>query len=366
MTKRLQVLYLVPDLFGPPGGIALVSRTVAQMLSGQGSRHAILALNDSPGPDLRTAVDYVGCTGNRLLFLACAVRALRRHPSVILLGHANFSFAGWVLARVASARLVIFLYGVDVWKPLPRLRRFGFRRSDAWIAISACTADRAAAANNIPRQNIDVLHLCLPEMPQPSAPRRDPPLSILTVGRIAAAEGYKGHDRVIRAMPALMKRFPDLIYHIVGDGDGRPDLEDLVRQQGVSSAVRFHGIVSDGDLNRLYTEASVFVMPSGREGFGLVFLEAMAHGLPVVAGNADATPEVVVDGETGLLVDPNSEDEIAEALAALLSDASQRERMGQKGRARAEREFSCEAFWARLADILTRVTRDRQMARTKA
>lgn len=352
MTRRLQVLYLVPDLIGPPGGIALASRTVDRTLARCGFGHLVFALNDSHGPDSSVCDRYAGCKGNRLSFLIRAVRALRWRPSVILLGHPNFSFAGWILARLSGAQLVIFLYGVDAWEPLPWLRRFGLRRANGWIAISACTADRAAAANHIPRERIEVLHLCLTQTPKYIARPESAVISILTVGRIAAAEGYKGHDRVIRAMPALLRSFPDLVYHIAGDGDGRPSLEALARREGVAEAVRFHGAVSDEDLDRLYGEASIFVMPSAREGFGFVFLEAMAHGLPIVAGNADATPEVVAHGETGLLVNPDSLGEIVEAAKTLLADPDLRRRMGRAGRQRVEREFSYEAFSHRLLTIL--------------
>jgi phosphatidylinositol alpha-1,6-mannosyltransferase len=155
----------------------------------------------------------------------------------------------------------------------------------------------------------------------------------------------------------LLGRFPDLIFDVVGDGDARPDLEALAREQGVAHAVRFHGTVSEEELTRLYENAGIYVMPSSGEGFGLVFVEAMAHGLPVVAGAEDAAREVVVDKETGYLVPSGSDDALVEAIASLLGDDDLRRRMGRAGRARVEDVFSFpvfrDALVAELAEVVT-------------
>lgn len=169
---------------------------------------------------------------------------------------------------------------------------------------------------------------------------------------MSLAEQYKGHDVVLRAMPELLRRFPDLRYDIVGDGDARPGLQVLAQELGVTEAVRFHGIVSETELQGHYAQASLFIMPSRAEGFGFVFLEAMAQGLPVVAGNMDATPEVVVHGETGLLVDPTSPAQIADAVTALLGDADLRHRMSLAAQRRVKEHFSFPQFRRQLLSIL--------------
>jgi phosphatidylinositol alpha-1,6-mannosyltransferase len=179
---------------------------------------------------------------------------------------------------------------------------------------------------------------------------------MLTVARLSQAEQYKGHDFVIRAMPTLLERFPKLVYHVVGDGDWRRDLDALAGQMRVERAVRFHGSVSEQELRRHYAQASVFVMPSRAEGFGFVFLEAMAHGLPVVAGNVDATSEVVVDGETGYLVDPTSVRALVTAISRLLGDRDLRLLMGSAGRARVRENFGYDRFRMRLSELLADLT----------
>jgi glycosyltransferase involved in cell wall biosynthesis len=114
---------------------------------------------------------------------------------------------------------------------------------------------------------------------------------LLTVGRISSAERYKGHDRVIRLLPELLKTHPDAVYVVVGDGDGLPALERLAKQLGVSDACRFTGRVDDADLVEHYRMADVFVMPSTGEGFGIVYLEAMACGIPAIGLECDGSAD---------------------------------------------------------------------------
>ena len=123
-------------------------------------------------------------------------------------------------------------------------------------------------------------------------------------------------------------------------------------QEGAAHAVHFHGVVSEEALRRHYAEASLFIMPSRAEGFGFVFLEAMAQGMPCIGGALDATPEVIVDGETGYLVDPTSVEAIVQAAARLLGDETLRQRMGQSAILHVEQKFSFQHFQQRLLSYL--------------
>ncbi|MDQ3928909.1 MAG: glycosyltransferase family 4 protein, partial [Chloroflexota bacterium] len=162
----------------------------------------------------------------------------------------------------------------------------------------------------------------------------------------------KGHDYVIRAMPALLSRFPGLSYDIIGGGDWQPYLQSLAEEEGVSHAVRFHGVVPEEELRERYTAASVFVMPSRCEGFGFVFLEAMAQGTPVIGGNLDASPEVILDGKTGYLVNPTSVQAIVDTTSRLLADQALRNRMGEAAASYVEQRFSFERFRQQLAEYV--------------
>ena len=350
--------YIVPNLLGPPGGIARYCRLVCQALLDLGLPLRVTSLADRPEMAERARVLFPGMhyeTGNgsrvefvRLVTTAC----LRERPDILLVGHPHFAGLGQILASLSGAKTVAFVYGIDVWEPLSWTRRRGLQAATLVIAISQFTMEKAQQVNGIKSEKGRILYNCLdPEFQGALAAKVTAP-RLLTVGRMSLAEQYKGHDYVIRALPALLARFPNLTYHIIGDGDGRPLLENLAEQVGVRPSVHFHGFVPEEELQRQYESATVFIMPSQAEGFGFVFAEAMAYGLPVIGGNRDATPEVVADGETGLLVDPTSVTEIRSAITRLLADEDLRKNMGQAGQMRVKQLFSYGAFKQNLGAYL--------------
>ena len=355
------VLYLVPDLMSPGSGIARYGRMVCHALLEEGMPLTVVARVDLPASDacgLELGMTYWPCEGSARQFIQRSLTGVfQRRPAFLLVGHANFAPLGWLLARKVGARLVTFIYGIDVFRPLSPCRRWALQRSDLIFSISEFTAQQAAAVNGAPSKRMRILYNCIdPGFLQPlEVAGNEPGLSMLTVGRVSLAEQYKGQDQVIRAMPALLERFPELVYHIVGDGDWRPALENLAQQLGVAGAVRFHGFVSEEELRYRYSEATLFIMPSRAEGFGFVFLEAMVHGLPVIAGNMDASPEVVMDGETGILVDPTSVDSIVAASTRLLSDETLCRQMGKNGQERVLKEFEPAAFRSSLMAYLAQL-----------
>jgi phosphatidylinositol alpha-1,6-mannosyltransferase len=146
----------------------------------------------------------------------------------------------------------------------------------------------------------------------------------------------------------VLAAFPAAELWIVGGGDGRRELEALAHSLGVERAVKFTGEVADAELSALYATSDLFAMPSRGEGFGLVFAEAMASGLPCIASRFDAGSEVVADGETGLLVDPGNPDELLQAITRFLGDQDLRAKMGQAGRRRASQFFSLASFNQRI------------------
>jgi len=342
-----RIVYLVPDLVGRPGGIARHSRTVCHALAASGLKPEILALHDSPiAPGLHPhAARYTGCGGSRIGFAWWALVSMRTRPETVICGHAYFSPLAWLVARLSGARLLVFAHGTEVWERLNPVRRWAMQHADLVISVSLCTADRLAAANGVAAEKTLVLHSCLDTCFHATLhdrDNRDPRL--LTVARMSSQERYKGHEEIIRALPVLLERFPHLTYDVVGDGDDRARLQDLATTLGVRHAVRFHGAVSDAELRECYARASVFVMPRRGEGLAFVLLEAMAHGLPVIAGNCDAAGEVVREGETGFLVDQSDVGELARSIERLLSDAGLRTRMGDAGQRVATEEFSFERF----------------------
>ncbi len=368
-----RILFLTPDLFGPPGGIARHARLVCQALVEAGVDLTAVALHDLDKAQYETTqlfprIKYYPCRSRRrVLAWIALVTTLYKRPGLIIVEHPNFSPLGWALARLSNIPFVVFAHGVDVWRPLSRMRQWALRQADRLICVSHTTAHRASEANGIDLRRTRILYNCLdPQLePQVHTEISDEQLSILTVGRITLSEQYKGHTQIIGIMPALLKRFPGLVYHIVGTGDGQTKLMMLAKEHGVAGAVHFHGVVSEEELARHYASTSLFAMPSSGEGFGIVFVEAMAYGKPVIAGNKDAAIEVVRHGETGLVVDSNNPRELEDAIVRLLSDPALRLRMGTMGAKITKSQFSFGTFSRDLLAFLHEVTHGQRTGKGK-
>ncbi len=179
---------------------------------------------------------------------------------------------------------------------------------------------------------------------------------LLTVGRL---QRRKGHDVLIRSLPEIRRRVPDVLYAIVGDGEERQSLERLARRLGLEDSVRFMGEVDDAALVDCYRQCDLFVLPNREiagdiEGFGLVLLEAQACGRPVVAGDSGGTRETMDPGRTGVLVACDDSRELAGRLVELLGDRSRLEAMGTAGREWVERRFGWDASARRAAEVFAR------------
>jgi phosphatidylinositol alpha-1,6-mannosyltransferase len=190
---------------------------------------------------------------------------------------------------------------------------------------------------------------------------RDERPTIVTVARLE--DRYKGHDVMLRALPAVRERVPDVRWVVIGEGTLRKELEALTLELGVEDCVDFLGAVSKDERDHWLRRARVFAMPSrlprsgGGEGFGIAYMEAAAHGLPVVAGSVGGALDAVEDGQTGLLVDPEDEESVADALVRVLADPELATRLGEAGAARAL-DFAWPRIARRVEGLLLGVARD--------
>ncbi|HEX9456315.1 MAG TPA: glycosyltransferase, partial [Candidatus Acidoferrum sp.] len=189
--------------------------------------------------------------------------------------------------------------------------------------------------------------------PRPALPMEFPQgRVILTVGRWSANERYKGMDTLITALPRLLTEWPELQLVAVGEGDDQGWLEQIADGRGVLRHVHFLSGLSYAEIAACYQACEIFALPSRGEGFGLVYLEAMACGKPVIGGAHGGAPEVIEDGKTGYLVQHGDAGQLATSLETLLADPALAQQMGARGRERVERDFRFTVFAKSLKKIL--------------
>ena len=316
-------------------------------------------------------------TGNQFMRALTLARsfseiAVRDRPRVVQLATCDDGYLGLQLQRWFKLPFVVYAHGNEVLAAIdsdwdkPRL---ALKKAACVLANSRFTAGLLQTAGVVP-ESIAIIPLGFdterfrPQIPNLQLRRtllgdraRGP--VILTVGNLVER---KGHDMVIRSLPAICQQVPDATYLIAGTGPFKERLDELAAQLGVRDRIIFAGNVPDDQLPDLYAMCDVFAMPSRArlashdvEGFGLVFLEAGACAKPVVAGRSGGIEDAVVDGFTGLIVDPSDTQDIGQALIRLLTDSELRGRLGRQARDRVEKERTWSIAGARVQGILERV-----------
>lgn len=362
MMGSINVVMLMTDGFGSVGGIPKFNRDFLGALDACGTVERVYALPrlipdpiDDPIPE-SVVYDRKAARGKFAFLRRVLWYAWRTpQPDIVICGHLNLLPAAWIVARLRGARLALIVHGIEAWKRRSWLFRLMLRSVDSYIAVSRYTAGRFVAWSDVSQDRIFILPNCIDLdsfFPEP----RNEALGerygvqrnkvILTVGRLASEEGYKGFDEVIEVMPELLRRFPNLKYMVVGDGNDRGRLERKTASLGVSEQVIFTGRILEHEKVSHYSLADAYVMPCYGEGFGIVFLEAIACGVPVVGSKVDGSREALLEGRLGHLVDPAMPNELIEAVTDVLT------KKGPRQRNELARIFDVTHFRSRLAGWL--------------
>jgi phosphatidylinositol alpha-1,6-mannosyltransferase len=367
---------LLPPTLGPaeiadariaPNG-ALATATLAPAGDGiaYASRLLHRSLSDLEGGD--PTVIELGVSGaepvalrTRMQFLARLARLqTMRRVNWLLFTHIGIARAQLRVPRQWRRPYAVMLHGIEAWSSTLDAERIEvIKNAKVRIAISPHTARRVAAAH----PELPPIETCLLGLlPDDEHPDRVPgdirvdygPHAVVIVGRMASSERYKGHDQLILAWPRVMAEVPDATLVMVGRGDDVDRLRAKAAALGIGRAIQFPGYLPDAALRALLRHAAIFAMPSRGEGFGLVYLQAMQAGVPCLGSRDDAAADVIIDGETGILIPEQDSEAIAGAVARLLTDEPMRRRLGDAGRRRFESVFTYPRFRSRLASILAR------------
>lgn len=270
--------------------------------------------------------------------------------------------AAFLVKRIWGVPYFVFAHGLDVYAPqnnkkVATLMRLVLRNASLVIANSHFTKELVETMVNTKAM---VLH---PVVDIERFARKGDSHKLfegrkvlLTVGRLVES---KGHDAVIRSLKKVVEKFPGILYCIVGAGPGEESFKNLVSELALADNVIFSGKVDDEELSSYFHSCNVFIMTSKEikergevEGFGIVFLEAGACGKPVIGSKSGGIPDAVIDGVTGILVDPLDIEGIADAIIRLLSNENLAARLGENGRKRVETESNINGLGERLKEIV--------------
>jgi phosphatidylinositol alpha-1,6-mannosyltransferase len=369
-----RVLVLASDAWGT-GGIERVTRTLVRALADAfgAERVGLLSLYAQGDKPLPCRLLYSGrrrhwgriSLAEKMAYLAACLSAARRWRKrlAVVACHPHLAPVARACAAVAGRPYAVWCHGEEVWRPLRPAVRAALVAADAVFVPSRFTARQVERWAGLREGSVRVIPHCLPpDFPTDGQRKPTPSARVLAVARLVPEHAYKGVDTLLSAWPAILAQVPEAELVVIGEGPDRARLDGMARSLGLNGRVRFLGAVSDEHLARCYAEAAVFALPSRYrvgpraegEGFGLVLLEAAAMGLPVVAGRSGAVPEVVRDGETGLLVDPEDPRAVAEAVVRLLADRDLARRLGETGRRWVTDQFA----YARFRDGVARLVRD--------
>jgi phosphatidyl-myo-inositol dimannoside synthase len=331
-ASSLRVFALVGDAFGGRGGIAQYNRDFLSALAKCERIDDVTVLPRAcavPPGQLPAGVRQLPPVHGRLGYSLQALRAARAlgTPDIVFCGHLFMVPLAALLAKLSKAQLWVQVHGIEAWQGLSRLHQRSLATASLVTSVSRYTRRQLLHWAAIDPALVKVLPNTVDARFRPG-PK---PIRLLdryeargqkvliTVSRLASSERYKGHDRVIRALPRILAVHPEVVYLIVGDGDDRQRLEALSAEVGVSGKTRFVGSVEQDELLDYLRLADVFVMPSTGEGFGIVFLEAMATGLRAIGGNLDGSLDALCNSALATAIEPENHEELIAAISAALN-----------------------------------------------
>jgi phosphatidyl-myo-inositol dimannoside synthase len=292
------------------------------------------ANEDAEGNIYFPAEIFKGYNAAKITFIKDAVSAGIK-SEVIFISHINLMVTGWLIKKTNPAvKIILLAHGIEVWKPLNKKQKMFLSACDKIASVSNFTKDIIASLHSIPFVKNEVLNNCIdPFLVRPIVKKKDEVLMqrfgigeedkvILTLTRLSNKDRYKGYDFVIEALQNIVKKYPAIKYILAGTYETleKKYIDDKIALLGLKENIIITGFIAEEDLPNLFSMADVYVMPSVKEGFGIVFIEAMYYGVPVIAANVDGSTDALLQGELGFLIPPENPKKIEEAIETILEN----------------------------------------------
>ena len=332
----MRSLFLTLRVFSAMGGIEKVSRLVAKALyelknAGNKNSVAVLSMYDpesSVDEKYFPATIFKGYNQHKSSFVVEAIKQ-GKNCDVVILSHVNLLLPGYLIKLFSKkTKIVLIAHGIEVWSKFSFLKRWMLQRCDHIFAVSNFTKSTMVTVHQLDKNKISVLNNCLDpfmQLPIKAAKNIDllnrynlhsDDIVLLTITRLSSSEQYKGYDNVLYAIKELKQKQPRIKYIIAGKYDvaEKERIQHIITELELEDNIIIPGFIPDDELALHFNIADIYIMPSKKEGFGIIFIEALYFGKPVIAGNIDGSVDALDNGKFGLLVNPDHQ---SEKLAAL-------------------------------------------------
>ena len=330
----MKILFLYLTAFSTNGGIEKFNKSFMKCLSEENSISFKAISSHDPTCDERYIKEpaFKGFSGSKVAFGIEAVSAASNYDKIIL-GHINLAPVGLMIKKLYPQKhLTLIAHGIEVWGKLTSIKKSFLSIVDEVITVSEFTKAKLISNHKINLKKVKVLSNTIdPFFKSSSFSRPDYLLKrynlspdeqvLLTICRLSSEEKYKGYDKVIESLPNIITQLPELKYLIVGKYDTQEGwrVKDLIKKLNLQNNVILTDFIPDDELHDHYSLADLFVMPSKGEGFGIVYLEAMHCGIPVITGNCDGSKEIIDKIKIGKSVDPDNTHELSDAIIQMLN-----------------------------------------------
>lgn len=335
----VKVLFLTLKTFSLTGGIEKVCRSVNRVLYDlseeeivQSTVYSMYDKNTDRDSRYLSKEQFKGFGGKRESFVVQSFLSGLK-ADVIILSHIHLINIVYFIKKIHPHKKIYLLaHGIEIWKKLSDAKLKMLNQLNKIICVSEFTAQKIMDMHHIPTDRIEILNNCLDpfyhlsnqfEKPQNLLDRYQlnrEHLILFSLSRLSSSEKYKGYDHTIELLPKLLESYPNLVYLLAGKWDTaeKNRLDDLITKNNLQNYIKMIGFIDEAELTEHFLLSDLFILPSKKEGFGIVFIEAMASGLRVIAGNKDGSVDALRGGALGVLVDPDDQQEILTSICSLL------------------------------------------------
>lgn len=350
-----KVLFIYQNAFSQTGGIQTFNKyfiaALEEIKKGNNEFNAeLLSIYDNP-QDIKSNLKYKTLNKSKLAAFTFILKNYNNFDTFIF-AHVNLApLAIFLNFLNKNCKIIFITHGIEIWKKLPIYTEKIMNKSTI-LTVSSFSKNELLKYNNNLRQVIvfpnciklqDISHIT-------ENPYNGDEFNILSVTRLTKGEEFKGIDSMVKTIPLLIKKIPNLKYSVIGKGEDIVRLKQISKDLKVEQHVNFLGFVDD--ISAYYQHCDIFSLPSKKEGFGIVYMEAMQHKKPVIAANAGGATDVVIDGKTGFLCEYDDTNCLENKIAILFNDKELQNDLGRKGEDYLKENFTFFKFKNRLISVL--------------